>query len=322
VSEGPEVRRTADRLAEALVGARVERVELRRRVPLDPRILAKLDGARVRAVRTFGKHLVIAFSGGVWLHNHMMMWGKWRVYPRAAFDRGAAKPPPRVQWRRPDADRGRVGATVSDVRDDSRVRLILATKDRVAVQFNGPLLQFGTKDPARAHASIVRLGPDGLAPRFAVAAARKRLRERASKTLADLLLDQCFVAGVGNKYKSEILFVQKLYPFQRAGDLDPGAEKAFLAEIPRTLRYGYVHGGRTRPLGEGEAGNRWAYKHWVFRRGGRPCWVCDTRILADRRSSARVTFFCPSCQPLPVAPEDAIVEAATVAAPTRQRRRV
>jgi len=303
MSEGPEVRRTADRLAAALLGQTIERVELRRRLPLDPDIQARLDGAKVRAIRTYGKHLVIVFSGGVYLHNHMMMWGKWRVYPRKSFDRGASKPPPRVQWRRrtDDANNRRVGPTVTDVRDDSRVRLILATKDRVAVEFNGPLLHFGMKDPTRAHGSLLRIGPDGLAARFGVGEARKRLRERGTKTLADLLLDQSFVAGVGNKYKAEILFVQGLYPFQRVRDLTPAIEKKLLAEIPRTLKYGYVHGGRTRPVAKGEAANRWDLKHWVFRRGGRPCWRCGTRILTDRKQSARVTFFCPSCQPLPIA---------------------
>jgi endonuclease-8 len=304
MSEGPEVRRTADRLAEVLLGKTIDAVELRRRIPLDSALQARLEGARVRAIRTFGKHLVIAFSRGVWLHNHMMMWGKWRVYPRTSFDRGAAKPPPRVQWRRRADEAGarRVGPTVDDVRADSRVRLILKTKDHVAVEFNGPLLQFGTHDPTRAHASLQRIGPDALAPRFAAAEARKRLHERGTKTLADLLLDQSFVAGVGNKYKAEILFVLGLYPFRRAADLTSAQAKMLLAEIPRTLKYGYAHGGRTRPLDKGEAANRWDLKHWVFRRGGRPCWKCGTKIVTDRTSSARVTFFCPSCQPTPVAP--------------------
>ena len=132
-----------------------------------------------------------------------------------------------------------------------------------------------------------------------MAEARRRLRERGNGTLADVLLDQTFVAGIGNKYKSELLFVLGLYPFQRARDLPPAAERALLAEIPRMLRRGYREGGRTRPLRDGEAANRWEFKHWVFRRGGRPCWRCGTRLLTDRRQSARVTFWCPTCQPAP-----------------------
>src|SRR5690606_39682445 len=134
-----------------------------------------------------------------YLHNHMMMWGKWRVYPRQAFDAGAAKPPPRVQWKRrePDPGASRVGPTVADVRDDSRVRLVLATKEHVAVEFNGPLLRFGTEDPAAAHASLQRLGPDALAPRFDRREARKRDAERAETLPADPLLEQTVLAGRG-----------------------------------------------------------------------------------------------------------------------------
>jgi formamidopyrimidine-DNA glycosylase len=195
VSEGPEVRHTAERLEEALAGRFIDRVELRRREPLDPEIRRRLVGSRVRQVRTYGKHVVIEFSRGVFLHNHMMMFGKWRTYERAAFDQGKAKPPPRVRrWR---ADNRRVGPTVSDVRDDSRVRLVLATSETVAVEFNGPVLRFTLEDPARAGA-IQRLGPDGLAPRFALAEARRRLSERGGMRLADLLLDQTLVGGFGN----------------------------------------------------------------------------------------------------------------------------
>jgi formamidopyrimidine-DNA glycosylase len=88
VSEGPEVRRTAERLAEALAGQVTESVELRTRSGVEPEIHARLIGARVHKVRTYGKHLVIEFTRGVFLHNHRMMFGKWRTYARADFDAG------------------------------------------------------------------------------------------------------------------------------------------------------------------------------------------------------------------------------------------
>jgi endonuclease-8 len=301
MSEGPEVRRTADRIAEVLVGRTIEAVDLRKRAlgPGDD-LASKVVGRRVKQVRTHGKHIVIAFTGGLFLHNHMMMWGKWRTYARGDYDAGKAKPPPRVQWRRrpDDARDARVGATVSDVRDDSRVRLVLATAEHVAVELNGPILRFTRTDPARQGA-LARLGPDALATSLPAPAVRARLAERGGKTLADLLLDQTFVAGVGNKYKSDILFRLGLHPFRRAATLDADEEKALLAEIPRMLRFGYENGGRSRPLEHGESASQWNVKHWVFRRGGRPCWHCSAPIRTDRTSSARVTYWCPRCQPEP-----------------------
>lgn len=301
MSEGPEVRRT-DRIAEVLLGHTVERVELRKRTSgpgdeLAPRVV----GTRVDDVRTHGKNIVIAFSTGLYLHNHMMMWGKWRTYPRRTYDAGRAKPPPRVQWRRRDAaPDARAAREVDDVREDSRVRLVLATADHVAVQFNGPILRFSTSDPA-AGGSIERLGPDALAGKLPRRLVEKRLAERGGKTLADLLLDQTFVAGIGNKYKSDILFLLGLYPFRRASSLDASERARLLAEIPRMLRFGYENGGRSRPLEDGESARAWDTRHWVFRRGGRPCWHCSAPIRTDRASSARVTFWCPRCQAAPEA---------------------
>jgi endonuclease VIII len=298
MSEGPEVRRTADRIAEALLGRTIEAVELRKRSagPGDD-LASRIVGAKVKDVRTHGKHLVLAFTRGIFLHNHMMMWGKWRTYARPAFDAGKARPPPRVQWRsRRPVDRDRPAPeVVTDVRHDSRVRLVLATSETVAVEFNGPILRFSRTDPAK-DTGIERLGPDALAPRFPAVTARRRLRERGGKKLADLLLDQTFVAGVGNKYKSEILFALGLPPFRRTDRLRPDEERALLAEIPRMLRTGYEEAGRTRPLAPGEAANQWNFKHWVFRRSGRPCWRCGDRIRSDRSSSARITYWCPTCQ--------------------------
>jgi len=300
MSEGPEVRRTADRIAAALGGETIELVELRKRsVAPGDEIAAKVVGTRVKEVRTHGKHIVIAFTRGLFLHNHMMMWGKWRTYPRKAFDAGKSKPPPRVKWRRRAIEgAARVGPTVEDVRDDSRVRLVIGTAKQVAVQFNGPLLRFSKQDPARA-GSIERLGPDALAGALPEKEVRARLAERGGKTLADLLLDQSFVAGVGNKYKCDILFLLGLYPFRRASSLDDAALRALLAEIPRMLRFGYENGGRSRPLEADESARDWNAKHWVFRRGGRPCWHCSATIRTDRASSARVTYWCPRCQPEP-----------------------
>ena len=299
MSEGPEVRRTADRLEEALVGKVVEAVEYRRRSGgLAPEIAKRLIGARVKRVRTFGKHLVIDFTRGVFLHNHMMMFGKWRNYDREAFDAGEAKPPPRsrIALRRALPPGVTRGPTVEDVRDDSRVRLVLVAAETVAIEFNGPLLAFSTTDPAEGSA-IERLGPDALATRFDTRAARARLRKRAHLKLADLLLDQTFVAGIGNKYKADILWKLGLDPFMRAGDLTAVEITELLREIPRMLRYGYEHAGRTRPLEEGESAGSWALRHIVFRRSGQACWRCGDKIKSDRKRSARVTFYCPTCQP-------------------------
>lgn len=289
MSEGPEVRRTADRLAEALQGRTIEAVEFRRRVGLPEGIASRIVGARVKGVRTVGKHLMIDFTRRIFLHNHMMMFGKWRTYTRTAFDAGTAKSPPHM-------GRVRTGPAPGDVRLDRRVRLVLVTADVVAVEFNGPVLDFSTTDPTQ-RAAIQRLGPDALTRPFDVAEARRRLRDRRGRVLADVLLDQTFVAGVGNKYKSEILWMLHLDPFMRVDQLTARETTALLRKIPVVLQEGYRAAGRTRPLAPGESAAAWSLRHWAFRRHGRPCFVCGDRIEMDRRRTARVTFHCPTCQP-------------------------
>lgn len=239
----------------------------------------------------------------------MMMWGKWRIYRRSEYDSGKAKPPPRIIWKRKIRKSSLASGETSDennlknldirttknIQNDSRTRLILVTDTHVAVQFNGPILQFTETNPL-LHESIAILGPDALKSKFDNRKAKERLKERRNMKLTDLLLDQTFVAGIGNKYKSEILFLLKLWPFKLANSLSLSQQQRLLKSIRRVLMDGYLNAGRTRPRLEGEPPNKWNFRHWVFRRAGRPCWICGTRIVMDRKTSLRVTFWCSRCQ--------------------------
>jgi endonuclease-8 len=309
MSEGPEVKRTADKISEAILGKTIVDIFFK---TLKDNIKENIIGSKVKSIDTYGKNIVISFTSGVYLHNHMMMWGKWRIYDKKEFDGGKSKPPPRrIVWSNQKITKNNnnkidnnnitssssslIHETVKDVRNDSRVRLILVTSAQVAVQFNGPILHFTMYDPSK-HASIAKLGPDALKSTFDIESVRNRLHNRGKRKLADLLLDQTFVAGIGNKYKSEILFLRRLYPFRFANNLSSLEEQELIQEIPSVLKMGYMSAGRTRPEKQGEESNKWEFRHWVFRRAGRPCWVCGTKIAMDRQSSSRVTYWCPKCQ--------------------------
>ena len=85
MSEGPEVKRTADKIAEAILGKSI--VDLQGKT-IENRLKEKIVGSKVLSVDTYGKNIIIYFSGGIFLRNHMMMWGKWRIYKRTEYDRG------------------------------------------------------------------------------------------------------------------------------------------------------------------------------------------------------------------------------------------
>src|SRR5919112_5099087 len=149
MSEGPEVRIMADKIHDALSGERTTIQNMVHR-SIDEETKSKIIGSSMEYVKTFGKNIVVKFSSGVYLRNHMMMWGKWRIYDRVEYDRGSAKSPPRYvhrtsRNRNTDEIRLKKNAVV-DVRYDARVRLTLITADKVLIQFNGPILQFSLDD--------------------------------------------------------------------------------------------------------------------------------------------------------------------------------
>ena len=204
-----------------------------------------LAGRRVERVRAEGKHLIIDFEGGVHLHTHMRMNGSWHVYKSGE------------RWRRPRSD----------------MRLVIETEEYVAVGFNVPVAEFGDAPP---------LGPYLLSDDFDPAEALRRARERPNEEIADVLLDQRVMAGIGNIWKSESLFRSGVSPFVRVRDLDDAALGKIIANARKLLRASAS--GRVERM--------------VYSRGGQPCRKCGARIMSRAQGpDARLTYWCPTCQP-------------------------
>jgi endonuclease VIII len=137
---------------------------------------------------------------------------------------------------------------VTDVRRDSRARLTIITLDKVLVQFNGPILQFSLNDPATVE-PIVSLGPDALSPNYNENKVMEIIKSKSRNTemiISNVLLDQKIVSGIGNKYKSEILFLNKIYPFEKVTTFTKDELDKLVFDIPRILKYGFQNSGRTR----------------------------------------------------------------------------
>jgi endonuclease-8 len=95
MSEGPEVKHTADKIAGSILGQII--VDVRgKTIEQKQNVREKIIGSKVLSVDTYGKNIIIRFSSGIFLRNHMMMWGKWRIYKRTEYESGNAKPPPRI----------------------------------------------------------------------------------------------------------------------------------------------------------------------------------------------------------------------------------
>jgi len=188
-----------------------------------------------------------------------------------------------------------------DVRHDTRVRLTLVTADRVLVQFNGPILQFSFDDPAYRE-PIKSLGPDGLSSTYDKDKVLSKLKSKSKNTnmlIANALLDQKIISGIGNKYKSEILFLNKIHPFKKVVTLSECELNEILLSIPKILSNGYKNKGRTRPIPDKEKTLLDA-THWVFRRSGKQCLACGAKIVSEKKLTSRTTFWCPNCQPIEI----------------------
>lgn len=254
--EGDTLEGIARRLR-PMVGA-VPRVEtpLARHAPL--RLPERLAGARLVDAEARGKHLLLTFDNDLVVHSHLRMSGRWEIGP------------PGRRYRRPRAT----------------AWLILATDDLEAALFNGPLLEVLTPAQVGLHPALRRLGPDVLDADFdaarAIAAAR---RGPAEQTVADVLLDQRVLAGVGNVWKSEALFDRGLDPWTRVADLDDAALGDLLARAAAMMRAHVASGAIRRPTR-------------IYGRANRPCPVCGTRIRARAQGDeGRRTYWCPACQP-------------------------
>jgi endonuclease-8 len=264
--EGDTIYRAARTLHSAMAGQRVVRFE----TALAP--LARVNdqtpiaGRNIERVVAAGKHLIFDFSGGLHLRTHMRMNGSWHIYKAGE------------RWKRPRRE----------------MRVVIATADWQAVGFSIPVAEFLDDRTIRRQEDLRRIGPDLLADVFDAGEALRRMRARPAAEIADVLLNQRVVAGAGNVFKSEILFLAGINPFTAVGDLDDAAISRLLAIARKLLRYNVTHGGSDR-VTTGSIDR--SKKLWVYGRGGEACRRCGTAIAYRKQGpDARGTYWCERCQ--------------------------
>jgi endonuclease-8 len=260
VPEGDTVWLVARRLDDALAGDVLRRSDLR--VPA----LATVDlaGRRVLEVRPRGKHLLTRVEGGLTLHTHLRMDGMWHLYRRG------------VRW---------AGGP------DHQVRVVLETDGWSAVGYRLPVVEL--VETAAEDTVVGHLGPDLLDPGFDLDEALRRLAADPGREIGQALLDQRSVAGIGNVYKAETLFVRRTSPWTPVGEVDD--LPAVLDTARRLLEANKQHASQAT-TGDPRRG----HEHWVYGRAGRPCRRCGTTIVSAMQGPApydRITAFCPTCQP-------------------------
>jgi endonuclease-8 len=272
--EGDTIFRAARTLHQALAGKPVVRFETAlaqlSRVDDD----APIAGRTVERVRSVGKHLLIEFSGDLVLRTHMRMAGSWHVYR------------PGERWQRPRAS----------------MRVVVETADFQAVAFDVPVAEFRSGRALARDPAVARLGPDVLDPAFDEEEAVQRLRERGELGIGDALLDQRALAGIGNVFKSEVCFAERVHPFTPVSALDDQTLRRLVETARRFLGMNVLEssgGGMVTIPGPRRTTHRGdpSPRLWVYGRVGEPCRACGERIVLERRGpGARSTYLCPRCQ--------------------------
>ena len=253
--EGDSIAKDAARLGPVLIGKRV--VSVYGTAPSVRSNSRRLVGQTVEALRTAGKHLVIDVTGGFSVRVHLGMPGRWAILSAGKRVPGSA-------------------------------RLVLTTPSHHACCFSAPTVEVD-RTPS-IDRELARLGPDLLGPGFSARDFVGRARTRPERPVAEVLLDQRVMAGLGNVYKSELLFLEGIRPHTPVGELGD-QELIVIAERAQQLMSINVRSGPRVTTGEMARGR----EAWVYDRAGRPCRRCSTAIVEDRLGD-RVTYWCPRCQ--------------------------
>lgn len=277
--EGDTVYLAGRRLDQALRGRTITSSDVR-----TPQLATvDLTGRTVNEVRSRGKHLLFRFDDNTTLHTHFRMDGSWHLYR------------PGDPWR---------GGPLH------AVRVILRTHERIAVGYR--LHDLALVATADEHQLVAHLGPDICADDWDQDEALRRLREHPERSIATALVDQRIIAGIGNIYRCESLFIARIAPDVRVGDIGDSS----LAEVVQAARE-LLWRNRDR-ASQATTGDE-QRAHYVYGRGRRRCYRCNASIQAvssdatepwrspsgaaqDRGSANEQTvFWCPTCQLRPSA---------------------
>jgi endonuclease VIII len=272
--EGPEVRRAADSIQDAIAGSPIRFVSIQH--PSLNGVKNKLIGQKLTHVETYGKAFVLCFNNDVRIYVHLQLFGKWKTGP-------LSNPP-----------------------NTTRVlRFTLETESHFIRLYSATSIQALMPAEIKNHPFIRKLGPDILnqgdddKDKIMKQISEERFSRRR---LGALLLDQSFFAGIGNYLRSEILFFAYLHPEKQLKDSTPSQREALADAIHKLVIRAYHTGGITTPDGHVEKsklrGEKYeSYRHYVFDREGQPCLRCRHQITKESVSGRRL-YICNNCQQL------------------------
>jgi len=271
VPEGPEIRRAADQLAAVLAGRRVERVKLA--LPKLKPWQSRLEGQVISQVRNHGKAMLTQFEHGFTLYSHNQLYGIWQIFPLDQI---------------PVSSRSE--------------RVVLHTEEHSVVLYSASDITVLPTDQLYEHPFLAKLGPEVLDESLHWRELRDRFQAPAfrNRQFTSLLLDQTFLAGLGNYLRSEILFDAGVHPWHRPEALSDTVLGKLARTTLKLCQRSYKTGGITNsPSGVRKLRRLSSafedYRFAVFNREDQACIRCGDIIQRTEAGSRRL-YWCPDCQ--------------------------
>ncbi|MBN8192866.1 endonuclease VIII [Bacillus sp. NTK074B] len=272
--EGPEIRRAADTIEQALKNKTVQDIYFA--FPHLKGYEDLLTGAIVSRVDTKGKAMLIRFDNGYTIYSHNQLYGKWYV---------------RKSYNYPKTNR--------------QLRLALHNDRKSAILYSASDIEVLRDEEVPEHPFISKVGPDLLSEKVTADDLIDQMKDKQfrNRKWAILLLDQGFVAGIGNYLRSEIMFTSGIHPSLRPIDCPRDQLEKAAESIIHLMKQSYETGGITNDLElanklKSQGVERSRYRHWVFNREGASCFICGSEIKKTVAASRRL-YFCPVCQKSP-----------------------
>lgn len=271
--EGPEIRQAADEVAKVLVDQPVTEIffAFDRLKPFTENLI----GAQITAVRTRGKAMVICFSNQLYIYSHNQLYGRWYVRNLHSY---------------PTTNR--------------QLRMAIHTSKKSALLYSASEIQVLNESELSVHPFLSRVELDVLDQAVTVEQVAARFLDKRfyRRQLTILLLDQHFLGGLGNYLRSEILFVAKVHPSLRPVDCTVEQIEALAQAVLSVTQQSYLTKGITNDLQiaaqlKDLGYKRSNYRHYVFGREGKDCFLCGSSIVKEIYAGRRL-YYCPMCQAL------------------------
>ncbi len=271
--EGPEIRRAADQISKKIVGKEVHTVNL-----IYPPIIEFQDilqQSQIESISTRGKAMLIRFDCGLSMYSHNQLYGRWTINRLSTV----------MEWNR--------ALRVEFLTNKFAVRLWSATDVEII-----------PTSKEEDHPFIAKLGPDILDNSCTPSLIYNRLRSKkfCNRKASSLMLDQSFIAGIGNYLRSEILHQSGVHPNAKPRLLSDTKIQSWAETTKSLSELSYVTGGFTVSEqvaldGKQRGEPKRAYRHSAFCRNELPCHYCDAEIVRIKVANRRLDF-CPKCQDL------------------------